>query len=288
MTNDGTQYTRYVHLLTEIIKSAPVSVEESTARVEVERGAIYPRCLLSPKKQLPVETLLELPPDTGMPLAVVDRQGHRRPAYEGLLLYAVLGAIQVTGQPLTPESHERLITWCGSLRLRLDRRERFTSGIPAALGSEVTAIAWSTVALLRASQVVAAEGDIVAREVLESFVSNQQPTGALLKTTGSDNPETWWYHELVLLHALGSYATMTRSQNAISAIMRATNFHLHETQPDHATAQPWAVFPFVLNPETHILAEAIIHTAMTTQPGGIDGISLILLGDALHCLRTFL
>ena len=70
------------------------------------------------------------------------------------------------------------------------------------------------------------------------------------------------------------------------AVRRATRFHLNETQPDHATAQPWGLFAFVWNPPTRPLADQLLHADATART--IDGVSLILLADALYCLRLFL
>ena len=57
-----------------------------------------------------------------------------------------------------------------------------------------------------------------------------------------------------------------------------------EIQPDHATSQPWALFAFIWNPATRYLADQVLHTARSTS----DGVSLILLADALYCVRMFL
>jgi hypothetical protein len=72
-----------------------------------------------------------------------------------------------------------------------------------------------------------------------------------------------------------------------AAVARATVYHQREMQPDHATTQPWGLFAFIWNPETRPLADQLLHAAAVQQPGGIDGVALILLADALYCLRLF-
>jgi hypothetical protein len=76
-----------------------------------------------------------------------------------------------------------------------------------------------------------------------------------------------------------------------AAVARATAFHQRETQPDHASAQPWGLFAFICNPQTRPLADHMLHAATVqaaSGAGGVnDGVALILLADALYCLRLF-
>ena len=104
---------------------------------------------------------------------------------------------------------------------------------------------------------------------------------------GSDNPETWWFHELVILHAAASYAVQAEDRTVAAAVARATGHHLRETQPDHATSHPWALFAYVWDERTRPLADGVLHAAAVYRPEGPDGVSLILLADALYCLRLF-
>jgi len=71
------------------------------------------------------------------------------------------------------------------------------------------------------------------------------------------------------------------------AVARGTEYAGREIQPDHATSQPWAVFPFAWNSSTRNLADDLLH-AVTLRGGAVDGVSLILLADALYCVRLFL
>jgi hypothetical protein len=108
----------------------------------------------------------------------------------------------------------------------------------------------------------------------------------------SDNPETHAFHELVILHAAASYAVQTEDRALAAAIARATRFHLHETQPDHATHQPWGLFAFLWNPDTRSMGEGMLQAAaqspgLHAEPSGASDVTLMLLADALYCLRLF-
>ncbi|MGH7176169.1 MAG: hypothetical protein ACREJC_02205, partial [Tepidisphaeraceae bacterium] len=115
----------------------------------------------------------------------------------------------------------------------------------------------------------------------------QTPHGALLTTTPADNPDSHAYHELVLLHALASYAVGAEDRTIAASVARATEFHLQHTQPEHATWKPWAVFAFIWDEQSRPLADTILHAAKIQQLDSNDGISLMLLADALYCLRLF-
>jgi hypothetical protein len=79
----------------------------------------------------------------------------------------------------------------------------------------------------------------------------------------------------------------TEDRTLAAAVARNAEFHLDQTQPDHATAQPWGLFAFIWNPRTRGLADQVLHAARVNQPEGLDGVSLMLLADALYCLELF-
>jgi hypothetical protein len=107
--------------------------------------------------------------------------------------------------------------------------------------------------------------------------------GPFLQATPGDNPETHWYHELVLLHAAASYAVQAEDRTVAAAVAGNAEFHFIETQPDHATIQPWALFAFIWLDRTRPLADQILHNVSTQS----SGVSLMLLADALYCLQRF-
>ncbi len=147
----------------------------------------------------------------------------------------------------------------------------------------------------RAGPFLAADGQTLAtdallsaagdRALIEAIIQSQQPSGEFLITTARDNPEPHWYHELILLHAVAHYAQQTNRPAAWESVERAAEFHLNETQPDHATAEPWALFAFIRYADTLPLADLMLHTVQAQHPAGLDRVSWMLLRDALYCLH---
>ena len=223
---------------------------ETASTFQVERGtALADRLLGRPVAPLP-------------PLAadVVDAAGHRRPVYRPLLLYAhiLAGSIGVD-------------RWIATLEFSDDLSLR------AADGAAVAAVVWSALAA------TVAVGPVPGPFL--RLVDGQLPNGSFLRTTGSDNPETHWYHELVILHAAADYAIHTGDLAVWAAVERATRFHLNETEPDHATGQPWGLPAFVRVAGAGPLADALLHAVSAHQPAGPSGVALLLLADTLYGLR---
>jgi len=289
------QFRRYTDLITPMIRRADFSPEaESATAVQVERGVIYPRAVadsLLPDPS-PVERLIELSTSPRLAsIAVVDRSGHHRPVYRALLVYAWLKSFQIVYETL-PRSEfgrweEGVRAWCDLLESDLGQIEWPHEAMPAGRGASATEAAWTALALHVAGKVYIRDAwTDLAADTFGKLVARQQSAGPFLLATASDNPETHWYHELVLLHAAASYAVQAEDRTVASAVARAAEFHLNQTQPDHATAQPWGLFPFIWDPSTRTLADQLLH-AVTSQSEP-SGVSVILLADALYCLRLFL
>jgi hypothetical protein len=212
-------------------------------------------------------------------LAVSDVAGHQRPVYLPLLIYCWLLAYEISPVP----------TWRSAiLRWVIDLAELAASEnlgeCSGSRGASIGEAIWIALTSYVAGEVFEEEHwTLAGKQRMTSICENQQSSGAFLKATASDNPETLWYHELILLHAVASYAARSGDAVAARAAERSANFHLNETQPDHATAQPWGLPAFVRY--TPMLADQMLHTIATQQPGGIDGVSLMLLADTLYGLR---
>jgi hypothetical protein len=206
------------------------------------------------------------------PAEVVDGMGQRRPLYRGLIVYAWLRTAEIAGRRWP----DRLLRWCESLAANIVEASKRKS---AAMGWDALALAVAAKTLGRSEWLA------LSSETFKKFAREQQSIGALFPLDSSINPETRWYEELALLHAMSSYAIETRDRVVQQGVLRAAAYHLAETQPDHATQQPWAIVAFLSNPETCIQAEEILHTAGMRDPKQMDGISLILLADALGCIR---
>jgi uncharacterized protein YbaR (Trm112 family) len=254
--------------------------------IQVERGLILPLALLrQPRDTLRscVDRLLTTAPQD---VTIVDQRTHRRHAYRGLLVYATLLGLTLGDHGLT--------NWPDRLRPLVDSISDppafpVADSLPASWGAQATEVAWNALALHVAAAIYnQPTWRESARQSFHHFATAQQPAGPFLRATASDNPETHWYHELVLLHAMASYGAQTADAAIATAVARNAAFHMAETQPDHATNQPWALHAFAQHPDTHPFADQLLHAAtMVVGAGGSGGRGLtsILLADALYSLQ---
>lgn len=306
---DAPVLNRYAALIESALPPIRAFVPESEgpAIVQVERGGVLRLCLdanaLPLEASSYVDRLIELSATVGQSMPdIVDRGGHRRPGYLVLLVYAWIQACRLVQEKAGPGavSHwePALIEWCK--RLEADAvlpGAADTTGIPAASGAAAVSACWAALSLYMAGLLFPADYWLrtgakppakLAEQVFAILVANQQASGALLLAGRSDNPETYWYHELVILHAAASYAVQAGDAPVAAAVARAANYHLAETQPDHATTQPWALFAFISNPGCRPLADEMLHNAAVQSAcGSGDGVGSILLADALYCLRLY-
>lgn len=125
------------------------------------------------------------------------------------------------------------------------------------------------------------DGDAAA---LQALIARQRPTGEFYDASPYDSPDLHWYDELVVLHAVATFAAL--SGEGHDAAARAAAFHTAETQPDHATTQPWAVHAFAASVETYPLAELLLHGTMAQNAGRLDTVSQVLLADAVLALES--
>ena len=271
---------------------------EGDDAVQVERGAVYAAALAgTPDARATsdrVERLVRAAAGGAVlpDLAVVDAAGHHRPVYRPLMVYGWLQAFRAWYEVLPRADFSRwdeaLRAWCDLLESELGAARIIDEGTPASRGDVVTEAAWTALALSAAGRLFVRDAwTDLASDTLGRLTRGQTAEGTFLIPGPSDNPETWWFHELVLLHAAASYSVQTEDRAVAAAVARATGHHLAETQPDHATNQPWAVFAYVWDERTRPLADQVLHASSVNRPEGPDGVSLILLADALYCLRLF-
>jgi hypothetical protein len=300
MTAPCADLARYAKLIESALAAAPSAFDpqaETNQTIQVERGVIFP-VRLSGTSIATLEPwiapLLTAPSHEFKSFAIVDHQGHRRPAYRGLLVYAALQALTMTPDA-PPRWQAGLRPWIESLasdRLQFAPPANPNAPLPAASGALATAAAWNALALHIAQPVYHHDAwRRLAAGTFNEFARRQLPDGQFLFASPSDNPETHWYHELVILHALASFAIQTSNASLLAAAARNAAFHQAETQPDHATHQPWGLPGFLLTSATHPLADQLLHSA-TALPGAsgaaISAITSILIADALYCLRLLL
>jgi hypothetical protein len=264
--------------------------------VQVDRGAVLARAV----KNLPwepdarhIERLIELAPSHRIgQIAFIDRSGHHRPLYRPLTLYAWLSAYRIRFETLPQHEFgrwdEALRLWCDLLEAELESIALSESGNPASRGASAAESAWTALALHTAGKVFVRDAWIdLAGDLFGRLARGQRGDGAFLIAKPSDNPETAWFHELALLHASASYAVQAEDRTVARAVVRSANYLFNEVQPDHATEHPCGLFAFIWSgPGTYLMADQQLHAARLRSP--LDAVSLILLSDALYCLRLFL
>ena len=295
-------FQRYAKLIESQMASAPfaTATRENASAVQVERGVVLPWAM-NPSSAPPadeavaVDRLIELAraPARIAEIAVVDAAGHARQVYRPLLIYAWLMAFRLRYETLRQDQFgrwdEALREWSDALEARLGGIAPADSvEIPASRGGIAAEAAWTALALSVAGKIFVRDAwTDLAADTFGRITRAQRETGTFLSASASDNPESAWFAELSILHAAASYAVQAEDRVVARAVARATDFHQRETEPDHATSQPWSVFAFVWNPQTRPTADQLLHAA-SLQSTGLDGVSLILLADALYCLRLFL
>jgi len=147
--------------------------------------------------------------------------------------------------------------------------------------------AWSALALHVGGNIFIRDGwTDLASETFGRLARGQDESGRLLPVTSATHPEAGWYDELATLHAAASYAVQSEDRHVARAVAGSSSFIQREIEPDHATAQPWALFAFIWNEQTRPLADQVLH-AVELRKNELDAASLILLEDALYCLQLF-
>lgn len=119
----------------------------------------------------------------------------------------------------------------------------------------------------------------------QTLLTQQRSSGEFLDASPYDSPDLHWYDELVLLHALASHQALFPSPATLSALEKSARFHTAETQPDHASTQPWALHAFGIHQDTLPLADLLLHGALAQNAGHLDAPSRLLIADALLALR---
>jgi len=164
---------------------------------------------------------------------------------------------------------------------------KITGGKAAAMPETISAL--QGLPLIRA--VWGAVGDINSRTAsvpteVEKVISHQASDGHLLLTTANDHPESVWYFELQLTHALATAGLLLNNQACFAAAQRAATFILNEIQPDHATNRPWGITAFLLAENTLPLVDWVLHSATVHLTTTDDEMTLLLLKDCLYCFST--
>jgi hypothetical protein len=268
---------RYLNLIEGTLRSALQSqprVDEADGTISMTRGLTFARLVIDAQWEgdAPAEPMRMRDSSVSVvahphssagaspsrpAIRVVDGAGHSRSMYAGLLAYA-FSQCGVVRQEKSSEASTRLLA----------RRS-----LPAADARDIVGELWSSLTEPR------------GRDAVVHFASMQRPSGEWFARTDADNPEPLWYHELVALHAVTSAQARLTDIDLRNSIDRSARYIAAEVQPDHASSQPWAIHALLGVPDGVYLADMMLHAAGVQQPATMDAVSLILLADALDCLR---
>lgn len=146
-------------------------------------------------------------------------------------------------------------------------------------------VLWLALCLLDFALAVGRDVDVELADAVVHQVVKRPGPGFSLHPRGEsaedESLDTWTYRELCGLHALADLALLRRNRGWSQRVEQVALHHLQNTQPDHATRQPWAVFAFLWSPRTRVFAEQLIHDATVHGGSGRVGpVGGILLADA--------
>jgi hypothetical protein len=113
----------------------------------------------------------------------------------------------------------------------------------------------------------------------------QSPAGHLHPLTPDTLLDAFVYDELTALHAAYRSAVALRDKTKLNQCRRIVEYHVANTQPDHTTAEPWALAAFAALDDTHTFAEQQLHDATTAATAHENPIILALLADAVLAMR---
>lgn len=146
---------------------------------------------------------------------------------------------------------------------------------PAARGSGVAETVWS-------AYLQFAMGSSEAAQWLDRATRSLAPTALIAGV--EDNPEPWWANELLIMHAMKSFALIQRDAGLLESVDRCAGFHVAEIQPDHATNEPWAIHALALHPHGNVTAETLLHASMVQGGGTLTPTAKLIVADALHAM----
>jgi hypothetical protein len=102
---------------------------------------------------------------------------------------------------------------------------------------------------------------IAIDQTVDRLIAHSGPDGSLHEQGVEDTIDAWTFRELTGLHALADLAVQRKRQDWLAVVRRVALHHLHNTQPDHITTQPWAAHAFSWWPDTMSFARQQIHDA---------------------------
>ena len=153
------------------------------------------------------------------------------------------------------------------------------SRLPAVEGLNVARTVWITYLQWR-------DGRPSADPWLRAMIDLLAPTALVF--TADDNPEPWWQAEMIILHALHSFALRSRDRGLLDKTLACADFHLREIQPDHATNEPWSVHAYASHHDGNVTAETLWHAAYIQHGGAPGPVARLLAREASASLAIWL
>ena len=129
-------------------------------------------------------------------------------------------------------------------------------------------------------------GNADATDWLRAAIALLDPTALVF--TANDNPEPWWQNEMLILHALHSFALRMGDMALIEKTLACADFHLREIQPDHATNEPWSVHAYASHPDGNVTAETLLHAGYIQHGGALGPVARQVARDARGALAAYL
>ena len=148
---------------------------------------------------------------------------------------------------------------------------------PASEGSTIANAVWLAYARF-------ACGDSSTLSWLTQACAALNPTA--LVHTSADNPEPWWQNEMLILHALHSFALLTDDEACLMKTLACADFHLREIQPDHATNEPWSIHAYANHPDGRVTAETLLHAGLINNGGTLSPVSMLVACDAVYAMNV--
>ena len=150
---------------------------------------------------------------------------------------------------------------------------------PAAQGAQVANDVWQAYLAYRL-------GHEDAEDWLKTMICSLAPMALVF--TADDNPEPWWQNEMVILHALHSFALRYDVPAVLNRTLACSDYHLREIQPDHATNEPWAVHAYGSHIDGNVTAETLLHAGYIQHGGVLGPIARAICTDAASSLAAYL
>lgn len=158
------------------------------------------------------------------------------------------------------------------------------AGLEIADGDPPDACNGQTIVLASWAERALGESD-TEDSLLRRLSKTQTRSAAFFRAGVEDSPDAFWFDELAVLHVMTSVALEQNDERLLASAIRSAMFHFAETQPDHATTLPLGIHAFALD-EAHVgFAHGMLHAMSMHNPAGPSEAALLLLADALHCLR---